>query len=57
MTTIHQALALAHQEEALGNIEGFWVDRATRNGPVIWATSPDGGDYVWWTPADENPDR
>lgn len=44
MTTIHEAIALAKQEQAAGFIRSYYVE----NGKV-YAESTEGGLYVWFT--------
>lgn len=44
MTTRTQALELAEQEKALGNIQDYYVD--VISGCVI--ATCDQGSYVWW---------
>ena len=53
MATIHEALALAAQEKREGNIAAYGTERNSDGEPVVWAESPDGGFYTWWSPDDE----
>lgn len=58
MTTLHEALVVAEQELKQKNIVSYYVDRRRdrrRNEPVVWAESPDGGFYLWYSPAIDDP--
>lgn len=45
MMSFDEAFALAEQEKRAGNVESFYVE----NG-AIYAESPEGGFYVWFSP-------
>lgn len=52
MTTIYEAIALAEQE--LAAVLAAYGKEANGDGEyILWASSPDGGTYTWWTPQDD----
>lgn len=45
MTSFSDALTLAKQEQNAGNIASYYIE-----GGAIYAESPDGGFYTWFSP-------
>ena len=56
MATLDEAIALAEQELAAGFIAAYGKEANGDGEYIVWAESPDGGIYTWWTPEDD-PDR